>query len=862
MAHLMRRNLDSIRCAGLNHVLICAGTNENSLLLQVGKVGGNVRYVFSVMLNDLRFAFRQLLKNFGFTGVAVLTLALGIGANAGIFSLLYAIVWRPLPVKDPTGLVNLHQGFSGKNSRYIYHGLYRVSYPEYLNYRDRGAAVADLIAFEESKLTVGGTEASKLNAVFATGNYFSVLGATAELGRTWSAAECAAPGACPFAVLSYDFWQRQYGGDRGVIGRTISLNRQPITILGVAASDFRGADIAVPDVWVPLLMREQLVPEPGQLTARDFSWLRVIGRLKPGVSAAQAQQAFNLIAAQSDLDATITTHPERKANVQIKPAAFFNSPEELGHGLPIAAVAMTMVGLVLLAVCANLSNLFLARASARRREIGVRLALGASRGRLVRQLLTESFLLSAVAGVAALGVVMALPRLWVAWIPGPPINLSFTPNAVVLGYCAMVSLLAGIGFGLAPALQSTRLDLNSILAAQSALLGRRISGARLRHVLVVTQVTISFVLLIAAGLLVRGLQRALSADLGLERDNVFVLSPDTKASRYDAARTGAYYSHLTERFSALPGVKAVALAAVVPFTGSRNEMAAPEPTTAADRSGRLLVNVNFVSPNYFETLGIVLVRGRHFTEAEAQSHLPLAIVSQAMADRFWPGVDPIGRRFSNGDPQPYEVIGVARNVSSLSPGQIDGPFCYRAAIPSGEVPLSLIVHAVAGRTALMKAMREIATALDPNVAFSIRSFAENIELALRPAELAALLSGSLGLLAVGLVAVGLYGVMAYVVSQRTKEIGVRIALGAPPARVQRQFIAEGVRVVGIGVAIGLVLAIASTHVLVRVLFGLSPLDPLTFTGVVALLTTIAITACWLPARRAAKVDPMEALRYE
>src|SRR5438093_1565693 len=488
MAHLMRRNLDSIRCAGLNHVLICAGTNENSLLLQVGKVGGNVRYVFSVMLNDLRFAFRQLLKNLGFTGVAVLTLALGIGANAGIFSLLYAIVWRALPVKDPTGLVNLHQGFSGKNSRYIYHGLYRVSYPEYLNYRDRGAAVANLIAFEESKLTVGGTEASKLNAVFATGNYFTVLGATVELGRTWSAAECAAPGACPFAVLS-------------------------------------------------------------------------------------------------DLDATITTHPERKANVQIKPAAFFNSPEELGHGLPIAAVAMTMVGLVLLAVCANLSNLFLARASARRREIGVRLALGASRGRLVRQLLTESFLLSALAGIASLGVVIALPRLWAAWIPGPPINLSFTPNAVVLGFCATVSLFAGIGFGLAPALQSTRLDLNSVLAAQSPLLGRRIAGARLRHVLVVTQVTISFVLLIAAGLLVRGLQRALTADLGLERDNVFVLSPDTKASLYDAARTSAYYSHLTERFSALPGVKAVALAAVVPFTGSRNEMAAPEPTTAADRSG-------------------------------------------------------------------------------------------------------------------------------------------------------------------------------------------------------------------------------------------------------------------------------------
>ncbi len=813
-------------------------------------------------MNDLKFAFRQLLKNPGLTTVAVLTLALGIGANAGIFSLLYSIVWRPLPVQDPAGLVNLHQGFFGKNSRYVYHGLYRVSYPEYVNYRDRGAAAADLIAFEETGLTLGGAEATKLNAVFATGNYFYVLGATAELGRTWSASECASPGACPFAVLSYDSWQRQYGGDHGVIGRTIFLNRQPITILGVAARDFRGADITVPDVWVPLLMREQLVPEPGQLAARDFSWLRVIGRLKPGISAAQAQQAFNVIAAQSDLDATITSHAGRKAVVQIKPAAFFNSPEELSRAVPIAAIVMTMVGLVLVAVCANISNLFLARASARRREMGVRLALGARRARLVCQLLTESCLLSALAGLAALGVVMALPQLWVAWIPGPPINLSFTPNAMVLGYCAGVSLLAGLAFGLAPALQSTRLDLNSALAAQSPLLGRRIAGARLRQVLVVSQVAISFVLLIAAGLLVRGLQRALTADLGIERENVFVLSPDTRSSRYDAARSSAYYSQLSERFSALPGVKSVAMAAVVPFRGSRNEMAAPEPTTAADSPGRMLVNVNIVSPNFFETLGIALVRGRHFTKAEAQSRLPLAVISQAMADRFWPGADPIGRRFSNGDPQPYEVIGVARNVSSLSPGQIDGPFCYRAAIPSGEVALALIVHAAPGRPDLTKAMRDAATALDPNVAFAIRSFAENIELAMRPAELAALLSGTLGLLAVGLVAMGLYGVMAYVVSQRTKEIGVRIALGAPPARVERQIVAEGLRVAGIGVAIGLVLAIASSHVLVRALFGLSPLDPLAFAGVVTLLATVAIAASWLPGRRAARVDPMEALRYE
>ena len=347
----------------------------------------------------------------------------------------------------------------------------------------------------------------------------------------------------------------------------------------------------------------------------------------------------------------------------------------------------------------------------------------------------------------------------------------------------------------------------------------------------------------------------------LERENVFVLSPDTKANRYDAARTRTYFSDLTERFGALPGVKSVALAAVVPFTGSRNEMAAPEQTDAASPPQRIVVNVNLVSPRYFETLGIA-IRGRHFTDIDGQSHLPLAVVSEAMAERFWPGADPIGRRFSTGGPQPYEVIGIARNVSSLSRGRIDGPFYYRAAFPGGDTSLSLVVHTAPGRQDLAKTMREIATALDPSVALSIHSLEENIDRALRPAELAALLSGSLGLLAFGLVAVGLYGVMAYAVNQRTKEIGVRIAIGAPPARVQRQFVGDGLRVVAIGVGIGWVLTIASSHVLTRVLFGLSPLDPLTFAAVGALLLAVALLACLLPARRAAKVDPIEALRYE
>ncbi|MBI3886642.1 MAG: ABC transporter permease [Opitutae bacterium] len=808
---------------------------------------------------DLRYAARSLRKSPGFTAVVVLTLALGIGANAGIFSVLRAVAWRPLPVRDPAGLVNLHQGISGNGTRYVEGGVYRVSYPEYLNYRDRGAGAVDLLAFEDTTLTQGGVAAAGVRSVLATGNYFAVLGATAEVGRLWTAPECEVPGACAFVVLGYDYWRRQFGGDRDVVGHTLALNGQPFTILGVAAPDFRGVDLEVPDLWVPLAMRGQLLTGSDRLRARDLSWLRVLGRLRPGVALAQAGQVLSLIGSQAETDTTLTDFPQRKIRVDVRSAAFLNSPEERSRGLPIAAVALSMVGLVLVVVCANVSNLLLARAAVRRREIGVRLALGASRGRLIRQLLTESLLLAGGAGLAGLALTALCARLLPAIIPGPALNLDLTPDWAVAAYCAAVSVAAGFILGLLPALQATRVDLLSVLSASGARLGDRVGGTRLRHLLVIVQVAVSCVLLIAAGLLVRGLQRAMTSDLGFARKNVLVLSADPAAGGYAAARASAYYVQLADRLAALPGVKAVGLAAQVPLLGARGDLVRPD----TDADGKPVeANCNLVSPGYFAALDISLVRGRGFVAADQRGVARVAVVSQTMANRFWAGLDPVGRRFSDHAGHAHEIIGVARDTNSLLPGRADGPFYYLPTTPQGETALAVVIRTEVDWRSLARTVGETATTFDPRVAVSLRPMEEIIGQTLGPAQLAAALMGALGLLTTLLVAVGLYGVIAYVVNQRTQEIGVRMALGAGPGRVQRQIVADGVRVVAVGLGAGGLLAAAGSRVLQGAIFGLSPLDPVTFAGVGGLLLAIAAFACWLPARRAAKVDPMIALRAE
>ena len=476
---------------------------------------------------DLRYALRALLKHRNFTAAALLTLALGIGINTSIFTLLYSVAFRPLAVKDPDRVVNVYQTLEGEFSRQVEGSVDLLSYPEYLNYRDGVAGVSGLAASADVKLYLGGNNVERINGLMVTDNYFSLLGGGSALGRTFFDKECQAPLQCPVAVLSHGFWQRRFGSDQSVIGTSITLNRQRFTVLGVAARDFHGAEMTVPDVWIPVTMQPAVMPESKFLELPNCSWLSVVGRLKDNVSLQQLQAEMQLVAARMDQE-----YPGRKSIVNVMPGSYLNSPEVRSEGIPIAILVMAAVGLVLLIACANVSNLMLARAATRRKEIAVRLALGASRWRLIRLLLTESLLLAVLGGVAGLFLAVFLPPILLSVIPEAGLDIDFKPNATVFAYMFLISLITGVVFGLAPAIQSTKPNLTDALKATRN--RPRVSRPHLRNLLVIGQVAVSLVLLIGAGLLVRGLQQAQSTDLGFDQKNLVVVidgSDDTGLRR-------------------------------------------------------------------------------------------------------------------------------------------------------------------------------------------------------------------------------------------------------------------------------------------------------------------------------------------
>jgi macrolide transport system ATP-binding/permease protein len=813
---------------------------------------------------DLRYGARMLLKNPGFTLIAVITLALGIGANTAIFTLFYSMAWRPLPVKDPAGIVSIYQTFRGDESygRKVSGNFTQLSYPEYLYYRDQAHSFAGFVAYTEETFTLSGGEAERVNGQMVTDNYFSVLGGEAVLGRTFVPNECQTPGACPQVVLSYDFWQRRFGSDPGLIGKTLTLNRQPFTVVGVAARSWVGTEMIVPDVWVPLTMSAVKRSGRGQsetnvdfLSLRDFSWLSVIGRLKTGVSLKQAQTDLDLVASQSDQNDEITSNYERKTSVTIMPGTLLNFPEARDFIIRCGMALLTALGLVLVVVCANVSNLLLARAISRRKEISVRLALGASRGRLIRQLMTESLLLALLGGTAGFILASWLPRILLSAVPIEGLHFEATPNRTVIIYCLLASLLTAILFGLAPAFQATKLNLASMIKAEGTILSQRLSGSRLRHLLVIIQVAVSFVILVCAGLLARGLQHAKSADLGFEPDNVFVLSLDLASAGYDASRAATFYQQLIERMTALPGVESVSLSGSIPFS-SRNET--PITLEGSQTRRRLEAQYNVVSQRYFQTLRIPIIQGRHFDEQDIQAKRPNVVVSQTMAERFWPGQNPIGKRFNS----LYEVIGVAKDISATHFGRSDGPLFYVPAFIDKQLGLNCLLRTRSNQQGVVGATRDVVRSLDSNVVVSIKGLEEYLARKLQPARFGALFSSMLSLLALALVVVGMYGVMAFFVNQRMHEIGIRKALGAQTSDIFQLVFRQGIALVIIGLVIGLAVATVLTRFIVSQLYGVSPTDPATFAAIALLLTIMALLACWIPAWRATKMDPMIALRAE
>ncbi|HEU4386272.1 MAG TPA: ABC transporter permease [Blastocatellia bacterium] len=635
-------------------------------------------HMIADLWQDLRYGVRMLLKNPGFTIASALTLALGIGVNTAVFTIFNAIAFAPLPVKDPDRVVRVYHKELGKSVEMVSGATSAsapsaFSYPEYVSHRDNTRSFSGLTAYAGASLTLGGAQPEEIRGLLVADNYFSVLGAEMAFGRTFVLEEVQAAGGPPVVVLNHTFWQRHFDSDPNLVGKTLILNRQPFTVIGITAQGFNGIEFGTPDVWAPLTMQAQLEPSRDFLSEQNLRWLGVVGRLKPAVSPAQAQAEMTLFAAQLDLE-----YPDRKTQIIVTPGSLIGDPQARGPVMGVTALVMAAVGLVLLIACANVANLSLARAATRQKEIAVRLALGASRHRLVRHLLTESMLIAIIGGATALlslYLLIATTRLDQQL---GALNVSL--DVRVFGYTLLASLLTGLTFGLAPALQATRPNLTSALKDEVAMFGQGLSRSRLRDLLIIAQVTACLVLLITAGLLVRGLQRAQTLDPGFELQQTLVTSLDLRQQGYDQNKVAVFNRQLGEQLESLPGVKSVSLTSLSPLSGSSNG-----PFVAEDSGEHGFAHFNAVSLNYFDTLGIPLVQGRTFSDQEIIDQTPVALVNEALAQRYWPGDQPLGKRFKGGFAgETYQVIGVVKSVRSMSLTRVDGPYFYKPISPKNQ----------------------------------------------------------------------------------------------------------------------------------------------------------------------------------
>jgi predicted permease len=808
-------------------------------------------------VRDLHYSLRTLRKNPGFTIVAVITLALSIGVNTSIFSLYNALALRPLPVRDPGRVVRLFQTQAGESGEGVF------SYPKYVDYRDRSSVLSGLAAWSWTSAAMGtGDRVEDVKAMIVSGNYFDVLGADTAAGRTFVPEEDRTPDSHPVVVLSYGFWERRFARDPAVVGKAIFLNGNPFTVVGVVARNFVGTDAEAPEIWLPIMMKATIAPErgAGNLQERKGHWLEVIGRLKPGVSWPQARASMDVLARQ-----LAQTYPEEKNSGVSMATATFLPPNVEKVSTPIALLVMGAVGVVLLIACANVANLMLARATAREKEIGVRLALGATRGRLVRQLLTESVVISVLSGVAGL-LLAAWSSTTLMRVVKPPfvgtLNFNVRPDLRVLGYAFAISLATGIVFGLVPAFHASKPGVNDLIKTAKG--RRRRSWAS--DLFVVAQVGLCAVLLVAAGLLLRALGRAQTTDPGFDTKHVLALSLDLRLHHYDTAAAVAFERRVADRLRSVPGVKAVSLAATVPlgtaFMGTGVVIEGHEPKPDAPTLG---ASQNVVAPDFFETLGIPILRGRGFRDADWNKGPEVAIINETMARRFWPGQEAIGKRLRVGESKEYaDIVGVVKDTRSSFLWQADEPYLYSPAkAENNSAPdLKILVRASGNAQPLMGVLPGVVRELDRNVQVSLKPMEENLDIWIWPSRVGATLAAAFGLLALTLAAVGIYGVVAYTVSRRTHEIGIHVALGAQRGDVLRMVLGHGMALVAAGGAAGLAAGFAVSRLLAGFLYGLPAGDPMTFGAVAAGLAAIAFIANYVPARRALRVDPMTALRYE
>src|ERR1039458_704988 len=810
--------------------------------------------------NDLRYAARTLRKNPAFTAVAVLAIALGIGLNTGIFSVLNGIALRPLPVPGSNRIVSVYQFISGLGSRNVYQSESYFSWQEYENYRDSNHVFSGLLAYQPFvSATLGGDRPQELKGQLASCNYFDVLNSPPALGRAFAKSDCASMEAGSVVVLSNDVWRNKFGGDPAIIGRRVILNRQPFTVIGVASAGFQGTEPFAAAFWAPLAV-QPLLSHGQNLAKENTFWLALLGRAKPGISMDQVRADLAVIAGRIDKPA-----PPRKTSIQIQTATLLSMPEERSAVGAVGTVLLADAGMVLLIACANVANLLLARAAGRRKEIAIRLSVGATRGRLIRQLLTESLLIALLGGV--LGSLIAawsfggILQLVIAQAPGESVALSVNvrPDLHVLGFSLALSLVTGIVFGLAPALQASRPDLNTALKDSGTAGGTQAgTGGFLRHTLVGAQVAVCMVLLIAAGLLLRGLYVAQTIDPGFRMQNIASVSFDLQSQGYDDRRAALFQRDLLQRLAGLPGVDSVAHAGEIPLSGNLRGNSFTLPGQPGDHTA----DYNAVSPEYFSLLRIPIVRGRNFTENETQTDAPVAILSESTARQLWPNHNPVGKIIRWGRERSLEVVGIARDAQVAHLAQSTESYVYLPAAPKEQMFLKVLVHGSDGFASMAKSIRATIHTLDPDFVANVTRLEDNLESSRIPSRIVAILAGSLGALGMLLACIGVYGVVSYAVSRRVREIGIRMTLGADAREVKRLILRQAMWPVVIGALVGIAGCAAVSQILKSMLFGISPHDPLAFVVVPLVLLSVALLASYIPARRATKVDPMVSLRYE